>query len=280
MQTEQFQLHADIEGRHWWFVARRRILRDIVSLVCPPTAGRNSTVVDIGCGTGANLAALADEYRCVGVDVSAEAIQLAKKRFPGVQFIPGQAKGDVRRALAHANVVLLTDVLEHVENDRDMLVSIVADCAPGAHFVITVPADMRLWSPHDEAFGHFRRYDIQNFSMLWRDLPLRKRLVTYFNSRLYPLVRTVRAVTQWRGHAAGKANTDFRLPAKPTNAALTRIFAGERHRLLNSIDGQGKIYRRGVSLLAVLERERTEAPANDSAGQLEPASTPAELATL
>ena len=72
MQSAQFQLHADIEERHWWFVARRRILRAIVEQLVPPSP--EATVIDIGCGTGANLASLADHYRCIGIDTSPEAM--------------------------------------------------------------------------------------------------------------------------------------------------------------------------------------------------------------
>ncbi|HEY2251089.1 MAG TPA: class I SAM-dependent methyltransferase, partial [Planctomycetaceae bacterium] len=87
MQSAQFQLHAEIEERHWWFVARRRILRAIVEQLVPPSS--EATVIDVGCGTGANLASLAADYRCIGVDTSSEAIRLARKRFPAVRFIRG-----------------------------------------------------------------------------------------------------------------------------------------------------------------------------------------------
>jgi SAM-dependent methyltransferase len=281
MHSEQFQLHAEIEERHWWFVARRRILREIVRTICPPAPGKNSTVIDVGCGTGANIAALADEYRAIGIDISAEAIRLAKRRFPNVQFIPSDARGDVRRALAHADVVLLTDVLEHVEEDRQMLASLVQDSRPGSHFVITVPADMRLWSPHDEAFGHYRRYDAENLVELWSDLPVRERLVSYFNSRLYPIVRGVRALTSRRGRAVGNANTDFRLPLVPVNATLRRVFAGEASRLLSAIDAPAGGYSRGVSLIAILQREPTSPDLSERAEMSSSeAATRPELAAL
>ena len=89
MQSEQFQLHAEIEERHWWFVARRRIVRQLVETVLPPNAGK--TVIDVGCGTGANIAALADGYRTIGIDTSAEAIELARTRFPQTEFTCGFA---------------------------------------------------------------------------------------------------------------------------------------------------------------------------------------------
>jgi SAM-dependent methyltransferase len=269
MQSQQFQLHSQIEERHWWFVARRRILRELVQSVVGPNLnvrqpphpdplpggeGDRKIVVDIGCGTGANLAAFADLYRCVGIDTSAEAIELARARFSGITFVCGHAPRDVARWLTRASVVLLTDVLEHVPDDRGLLESIVSACPPGTQLLLTVPADMRLWSPHDEAFGHFRRYDLDSFAKLWDGLPLRPRLASYFNSRLYPLVRIARRVSQWRGCTAGQANTDFNIPIQPVNRLLESIFAGERWCLRNAIDRDGDGYSRGVSLIAVLER--------------------------
>ena len=142
----------------------------------------------------------------------------------------------MREWLAAASVVLITDVLEHVADDRAMLASIVNACPPGANILITVPADMRLWSPHDEAFGHYRRYEPKNFRALWSGLPVKPRLLSHFNSRLYPAVRFARAISQRRGRAAGQSNTDFRLPSRPINRVLERIFAGERRKLAAAID--------------------------------------------
>jgi SAM-dependent methyltransferase len=272
MQSEQFQLHAQIEDRHWWFVGRRRILRELVHKISPPPHGGNDgrhphpgplprgegerkIVVDIGCGTGANLAALADEYRCVGIDTSAEAIELAQRRFPGVTFVCGSAPQDVKPWLKQASVVLLTDVLEHVKDDRGLLAEIIQACSPGVQILITVPADMRLWSPHDVAFGHYRRYDAENLAAVWAGLPVSPRLVSHFNTRLYPVVRAVRTLSRWRGRTAGEANTDFKLPVKPVNMALEKCFEGESRRLLRALDTNKLAYRQGVSLVAVLMRD-------------------------
>ncbi len=60
MQTEQFHLNYEIELRHWWFVARRRILRGLLSQIVP--ACPETVVVDVGCGTGGNIAYNAEEY--------------------------------------------------------------------------------------------------------------------------------------------------------------------------------------------------------------------------
>ena len=253
MQSEQFQLHADIEQRHWWFVARRQILRAVIHRVLPPS--RETTIVDVGCGTGANLAALAEEYPCIGIDTSAEAVRLASERFEQVRFLCGEAAG-MPSILGDADLVLLTDVLEHVPDDFRMLSELLEAMAPGAYLLATVPADPSLWSEHDRAFGHYRRYELDRFERLWRDLAATPLFVSHFNTRLYPIVKSVRRWNHLRGRAAGRAGTDFTLPWPVANRLLARTFAGEKRRLARLAGGQPTTpYRRGVSLMALLRRE-------------------------
>ena len=254
MDSAQFQLHADIEDRHWWFVGRRRILRRLIAEALPPSS--RNTIVDVGCGTGGNIASLADRYRCVGIDTSAEAIELARRRFPQVQFLAGYAPADLGALAAEANLFLLTDVLEHVADDYAMFSELLAAASPGSHFLVTVPADESLWSEHDESFGHYRRYDRQRLEGVWAGLPVTTRLVSYFNARLLPIVRLVRARNRRRGHAAGQVGTDFWLPSRPMNALLTSFFAGEARRLTAVMRGKRRAYRAGASLVALLRREQ------------------------
>ncbi|REK10924.1 MAG: class I SAM-dependent methyltransferase [Planctomycetota bacterium] len=253
MQTAQFQLHAQIEEQHWWFVARRQILRDVIQAVLPPSP--ETTIVDVGCGTGANLAGLAGDYKCVGVDTSADAIRLARRRFPNVQFVRGFAPQAVEEVLRRARLVMLCDVLEHVPDDFSLFSELLAATEPGTYFLVTVPANLSLWSEHDESFGHYRRYDALRLAQVWEDLPARALFVSHFNSRLYPLVKAVRSWNQLRGTAAGRAGTDFEMPPSRVNRALARCFAGERRRLVRLARQElAAPYRRGVSLMALLER--------------------------
>jgi len=259
VESELFRLHADIEERHWWFVGRRRIIHSLVERLAPRDG---SLVADVGCGTGANVAALAHRYRCIGNDTSAEGIALARQRFPSVRFVQGYAPEALGDAAHEADVTLLTDVIEHVPDDFRLLSSLLAPMKPGAHLLVTVPADESLWSGHDVSFGHYRRYDVARFVAVWAGLPVTARLVSYYNARLYPVVRAVRAVSRLRGHASGAHGTDFDIPAAPVNRALTALFAGEAGRLGRLIDAPSASdgasrggYRRGVSLVAVLRRE-------------------------
>ena len=182
-------------------------------------------------------------------------LDTAQQRFPDVRFVPGHAPDDLGELASLADALLLMDVLEHVPDDFLVLSRLLAACRPGCHLLVTVPADDALWSPHDESFGHYRRYDRPRFERLWDGLPVRVRLVSYFNTRLYWLIRAIRWRNQRRRSAAGAAGTDFWLPSRPLNTMLTGIFAGEGARLEKGIDRPTKPYLRGASLIAVLRRE-------------------------
>ncbi|MEX0677073.1 MAG: class I SAM-dependent methyltransferase [Pirellulales bacterium] len=254
MQSAQFQLHAEIEDRHWWFVARRQILTDVIHAIVPPSPP--ATIVDVGCGTGANLAGLAEQYERIGIDTSADAIRLAKSRFPRVQFIHGLAPRDLGPIMDRAGLILLSDVLEHVPDDFELFSELLAAARPGAFFLITVPADLALWSEHDRAFGHYRRYDSARLEQLWQGLPARPVFISPFNARLYPIVKAIRGWNRLRHKSSGEAGTDFQMPGPLVNRTLERCFAGERHKLVRLARGDAvSPYRRGVSLIALIRRE-------------------------
>lgn len=198
---------------------------------------------------------MAHEYRCVGIDPSEVAIQFARKNNPDVDFVCGTAPKDLGELAQQANCFLITDVLEHVEDDVSLLQDLVACSSAGTYFAITVPADPKLWGPHDESHGHFRRYETDQLTQLWHDLPIETLLVSHFNSRLYPIIRFLRGRSQHRGKSFGAESTDLRLPPLLINGMLERIFAGEQSRLVRQLRGGGEhAYKSGVSLLALIRR--------------------------
>lgn len=260
MTPEQFELFARIEQEHWWFVARRRIMRELIAAAGPAPEG--AVAVDIGCGTGGNIAALADRFRCVGIDASEDAIRYARAQHPSVEFVRTMDPAVVAAHLSRASVVTCMDVVEHVEADRDFVAQLVGACRPGTQMLFTVPAGMELWSEHDVTNHHFRRYTVDGFASLWERLPVRVRLLSAFNARLYPLVRAARQLSRARGSARGEAGTDFSMPARPLNDLFEWIFAGERWALLAAVDRNSRPYRRGVSVVALLERTTDPAVAS------------------
>jgi SAM-dependent methyltransferase len=249
-----FELHAAMEDRHWWFQARRHIVRRLAHHVVRPGVGR--LVIDVGCGTGASVAEMSHDYRTVGIEPSESAVTLARKRFPSHEFIHGHAPRDLGELATTADLFLFMDVLEHIPDEVALLSETVEAARTGAHILITVPADPRLWSEHDLTHRHYRRYVIDSLPEIWRGLPVSVRLLSYYNSRLYPLVRLARMLSRKRGHSAGAGSTDLSLPPDPINRLLARIFGGEGNALVRHLEGDGKsAYPFGVSLVAILRRE-------------------------
>ncbi len=249
MNDAEFETHARVEDHHWWFVGRRRIIATLVGAIGD---GMRVSVADIGCGTGGNAAALhAYGHDVIGLDPSVVAIGLARQRFPSVDFINTDDPGAARTHLADGGVAILADVLEHVQDDRALLNQVIGMVPSGGHVLITVPADPALWSPHDVAFGHHRRYDVATLSALWLGAPVDTRLLSHFNARLRPVIAGVRRL---RRHAAPRPGGDLRPPLRVVNALLTHVFAGEAHDLVRAIDSGHAPHSRGVSLVAVLRR--------------------------
>lgn len=252
MQESFFATHAAMEDAHWWFLARRDIL-EVVLTECT-RRGATGTVVDVGCGTGGNTARFAQTHPAIGVEPSPEAVRLARMRFPKIKFVEGLAPDAIRDEATQADVFVLTDVLEHVEKDRVLVERLVGVAKVGAFFIITVPANEKLWTQHDVSHGHYRRYSMESFTSLWHDVPVKTILMSYFNSRLLPLVYVVRQWERWTGKASGEAGTDLKLPRPRMNSLLRRIFAGEAAALRRHLGTPGLAYRNGVSLIGVFQK--------------------------
>ena len=273
MLDELYDLHAEIERRHWWFAGRRQIMQRVVGRLLADDPAGGGRVLDIGCGTGANLAALAESAAVLGMDSSAKAVELARQRFPEVEFVRGTGPADLAGRLSEVRVAMLMDVIEHLPDDFEAVSGWLSALPVGANLLITVPADPRLWSRHDEVFGHYRRYTLPRLARVWEGLPVTCRLLSAYNARLYPVVRAVRAWRRLRGGT--ERGDDFSMSAAPINAGLQRMFAGEARRLLEVMDrpagdGRGQGYRHGVSLIAVLRREAGQIAVRRRPADVEP----------
>lgn len=255
MGPELFRLHARIERHHWWFAGRRRVLRALGEAVLPADGGR---VLDVGCGTGANVAAFADRHDAVGIDPSAEGIRLARERFPDARFVEGTVPGSGDAEAGSADLVLLTDVIEHVPDDFLLVSGILALMPAGSHMLVTVPAHPDLWSVHDVTFGHYRRYTADRLRAVWRGLPVTERLVSHYNARLFPVIRLLRRAGARFGRAAGREGTDLSVPPPPANRILTAIFGGEAGPLAAAVGDREAPYSDGLSLVALLRRDEGE----------------------
>jgi len=271
VQLPQFEVHRAIEEKHWWFLGRRVILKQLINRLIPPS--KQSLIVDVGCGTGGNAVAFDDEYQCVGIDPIPEAIEFAKERFPSVQFHCGYAPDDITDLMGRADVVLLMDVLEHVEDDFELVSKLLASMKPGAHLILMAPADLSLWGPHDRGFEHYRRCDLNRIRKTWEGLPVTEKICTYCNARLYWPIRFVRFLTRLRKKSIGPSDTDLSLPPKIVNALLLLLFSSEWRKIIGMLKGK-KGFRHGVSVFAVLKREEGELIPRKRPSDLPPDPTP------
>jgi len=151
MDVAEYQKMYELEGKYWWWVGRRRILRSILNKLNLDSAA----ILDVGCGTGINLNCLRDYGTITGVDISEYAIDFCKKR--GFNNV---SQGDAEKLdFEDSTFDLITalDLLEHLD-DNKALGEFHRVLKLGGYLVVTVPAFNFLWSQHDEALHHQRRY--------------------------------------------------------------------------------------------------------------------------
>lgn len=155
MNEPEYERMFRNEDHYWWFVSRRELVLDLVARL-PRGAGDGRWFVDVGCGTGATAAALSRFGRVIGVDFSPLALECCRRR--GLtQVVRGQAEA-IPLVDGCADAIVATDILEHLDDDARALAEFFRVLKPGGHAVITVPAYRFLWSEHDDALMHKRRY--------------------------------------------------------------------------------------------------------------------------
>ena len=222
MERVVYQQMAELDQRHWWYRARREVLAALIRRAVRPP--KDAAILEIGCGTGHNLAMLGEFGRVDAVELDEEARGLAEHRLGRkVMSSPLPELSEVRGA--HYDLVGAFDVIEHIDDDRAALASIASRLKPGGKLVVTVPAHQWMWSAHDVVNHHKRRYSKRRLRELIESSPLRLGKIGYFNSLLFPIAVADRMASKLRG----KDDADLKLPPAPLNTALERAFAAERH---------------------------------------------------
>ncbi len=221
MERVVYDQMAALDQRHWWYVARRKVLTDLIRRrVQPPV---NSRLLEIGCGTGHNLEMLRQFGDVDALEVDETARSLAEKRLGKPVFaapLP-ELEGIPKREY---DVVAALDVVEHIPDDKAAIEGIARLLKPGGKLVATVPAHQWMWSAHDVVNHHQRRYSKGGLKRLIDGSPLRLESLGYFNSLLFPVAVAERLASKLRG----KEDADLSLPPELLNQALERVFAAER----------------------------------------------------
>ena len=237
------ELYA-LEARNYWFRARNALLTWTLRRYFP--GARN--FLEIGCGTGfvlAGIAAAAPQLGLHASEVSSGGLPYAASRTPGAEFLQMDARAIPYRE--HFDVIGLFDVLEHIEDDAQVLAETRRALRPGGGVLITVPQHRFLWSSYDELAHHVRRYQARELMDKLAAAGFRKVMMTSFVSLLLPLMALSRLLRRAR---SGPIDVLAELRVgRMINWALESVLALERGMIR-----LGVRFPAGGSLLLAAER--------------------------
>ena len=241
MERVVYDRMAELDQRHWWYRARREVLRALIgrNIALPPPD--EARILEVGCGTGHNFAMLRAFGRLDGLELDGAARALASQRLGhAVMDSPLPQLSGV--PMAAYDLIAMLDVLEHIEEDEAALVSLARRLRPGGRILITVPAHPWMWSAHDVVNHHKRRYTRRSLKAVAEKAGLKVEKLSYFNSLLFPLAAAARLA----GRVTGKEDSDDTLPPRPVNWLFETLFGLERYAI-------GRVpFPPGVSLVAIV----------------------------
>lgn len=224
MRKEELSKLAGVEDDHWWFRERREL---IASFIAGTTPGR---ALDIGAAAGGNTRTLEEAgWKSTALEYDDSAVELARER--GLDVVQGDAR-DLPFADGEFDLVVCYDVLEHIVEDDQVVAEIARVLRPGGRALIAVPADPALWSAHDDAVNHVRRYTRDGLAALFTRPEFTIDELRSWNVILRPAIRFARRDSE---------GSDIEPMWGPLNATLGAVIRLERRLPLGN--------RKGVSLL-------------------------------
>ncbi|MBC7595562.1 MAG: class I SAM-dependent methyltransferase [Kineosporiaceae bacterium] len=231
MDPVEIKQMAEIEENHWWFRERRALIaRELKNL---PTG----CALDIGAAAGRNTTVLEEAgWQSFALEYDESGAALAKSR--GINVM----RGDATRLPVpdnHFDLAISYDVLEHIADDVAVVEEIKRVLKPGGHVLIAVPADPRLWSEHDVAVSHLRRYTRESLSKLFEEAGFVIEEVKSWNVLLRPVVA-------WKRRRPSNTGSDIKAVSAPLNRALHIVVAMERYLPTGKLPGVSLMLRARV----------------------------------
>lgn len=245
MDESLYHLHYNQEESHWWFAARSEIVRRVIERYGNLKPG--DTILDVGCGTGAIMKQLSEKYKVVGIDMSPLAVEYSRKRgLTDVFLMPVQ---EFPRDKYNVKAAILLDVIEHIDDDVDVLRTVRDIVGQDGRVIVTVPAYKWLWSSHDLVNHHKRRYNSALLRETLDKAGLEPVMMTYYNTLLFPLAVVKKVIGKWK--AADQASEAVDQPSGFVNSLFYSVFASEKNLVPNFT------LPFGVSLLAVARPKKS-----------------------
>ena len=188
MQQHTYAIMRRVEETHWWFAGRRQIIKSFLERLCLDVnvesfgTARHSAplkILDVGCGTGANLEMLAQFGEAEGVDVSGEALSFCRER--GLENVKQGEAEALPFEGSSFDLVTGLDVVEHLDDDLAGLQEMRRVLRPGGHALVFVPAFMFLWGVQDDISHHRRRYTLDQLKQVMSHAGLEVERASYVN---------------------------------------------------------------------------------------------------
>lgn len=243
MQQHTYPILYEMEEAHWWHVGRRRIIASFVEEICRSLKETRPRILDVGCGTGANLKMLAQFGDAEGVDVSEDALDFCRAR--GLQNVRRGAAEELPYEDGSFDLVTALDVVEHLDDDVTGLKEMYRVLRPGGYALLFVPAFMFLWGVQDDVSNHRRRYTLPDLRQRVEEQGFEVKRATYANISFFAPILLGRALMRVTGLTPASENN---INISALNGVLGRVFGAEGS-LLHHMN-----FPFGVSALCVAQR--------------------------
>ena len=211
-----------VEQTHWWHIGRRKILAGFVDEICRQVSDRRPRILDVGCGTGANLLMLSKYGEAEGVDVSEDALAFCRER--GLDKVRLGAAEELPYEDNSFDLVTAFDVVEHMDDDLAGLTEMQRVLRPGGRVLLFVPTFMFLWGLQDEVSNHRRRYRLPELRRVLERAGFEVERTTYANITFFAPILFVRKLMQWTGMRAASENN---INVSALNGVLGGLFGAE-----------------------------------------------------
>jgi SAM-dependent methyltransferase len=222
MQQHTYSIMYQVEETHWWFAGRRRIIESFLAPLCQSLKNGLPHILDIGCGTGANLEMLSKFGEAEGVDVSTEALAFCRER--GLSNVRQGEAEHLPYEDCSFDLVTGLDVVEHLDDDVAGLREMRRVLRPGGYAFLFVPAFMFLWGTQDDVSHHRRRYTLDGLQRVVREAGFEVERATYANVTFFAPILLGRLLMRATGIRLASENN---LAIGALNGLLGRIFGAE-----------------------------------------------------
>ena len=224
MQEHTYAIMHEAEDSHWWFVGRRLILEGFLAGIVArlKVEDRQPKILDVGCGTGANLQMLAKFGEPEGVDVSDEALEFCKIK--GLRAQKGLAEA-LPFTAGSFDLVTALDVVEHLDDDSAGLKEMFRVLKKDGRALLFVPAFMFLWGVQDDISNHRIRYTKAQIVERVKNAGFQIERATFANITFFAPILLGRTLMKLTGYRPASENN---LTVSALNGFLGKFFGAER----------------------------------------------------